>query len=218
MNKPLAALATLGALTLALTACGTTAAAPAPTDAKTSTVSGVGCADDSTSTSTKPVELTDALGRTVKLDKPAAKVAVLEWQQIEDVLSLCLTGFPGFDAPGDTRRSVIYLGPGSLRAPGDDRPSLFTDQQVIDMARRGDIQIDAVATPGRRTDDLAAISRSSGGTFVRFDSATLDSELDAVSAGARGVADQRRDAPTVVLVAGLALAGLLGVSLMAVRR
>lgn len=137
---------------------------------------------------------------------------------VADVLSLCLTGFPGFDAPGDTRRSVIYLGPGSLRAPGDDRPSLFTDQQVIDMARRGGIQIDAVATAGRRTDDLAAISRSTGGTFVRFDAATLDGELDAMSAGGRGVADQRRDAPTVVLVAGLALAGLLGVSLLAVRR
>ncbi|MGN7979348.1 ABC transporter substrate-binding protein [Microbacterium sp. 22195] len=100
MNKPLAALATLGALTLALTACGTTTAAPAPTDAKTSTASGVGCADDSTSTSTKPVELTDALGRTVKLDKPAAKVAVLEWQQIEDVLSLCLTPVAVADADG----------------------------------------------------------------------------------------------------------------------
>ena len=100
MNKPLAALATLGALTLALTACGTTTAAPAPTDAKTSTASGVGCADDSTSTSTKPVELTDALDRTVKLDKPAAKVAVLEWQQIEDVLSLCLTPVAVADADG----------------------------------------------------------------------------------------------------------------------
>ncbi|MBX7454613.1 hypothetical protein GR927_42095 [Mycolicibacterium sp. 3033] len=137
---------------------------------------------------------------------------------LADVLSLCMTGFPDFQAPGDTRRSVIYLGPGSLRAPGDDRPSLFTDDQVIDMARRGDIQINAVATAGRQTDALATISRSSGGTFGRFDAATLDSALDAIRAGAPSEADQRRDSPTVVLVAGLALAGLLGVSLMAVRR
>jgi len=101
MKKSLTALATLGALTLALTACGTTQTAePAPTDASTSSASGVGCADDTTATSTDPVELTDAFGRTVTLDKPATKVAVLEWQQIEDVLSLCLTPVAVADAEG----------------------------------------------------------------------------------------------------------------------
>ena len=100
MNKPLAALATLGALTLALTACGTTQTAEKPAaDEKTSSTA-AGCADDSTTTSTGPVELTDAFGRTVKLDKPAEKVAVLEWQQIEDVLSLCLTPVAVADAEG----------------------------------------------------------------------------------------------------------------------
>ena len=137
---------------------------------------------------------------------------------VADVLSLCMTGFPDFQTPGDTRRSVIYLGPGSLRAPGDDRPSLFTDEQAIDMARRGAIQVNAVATAGHQTDALAAISRASGGTFVRFDTAALDGQLDAIRAGAPGDADQRRDSPTVVLVGGLALAGLLAVSLLAVRR
>lgn len=101
MKKSLAALAALGALTLALTACGTTQAAPdKTTEAKTTTASGVGCADDSTATSTDPVELTDAFGRTVTLDKPATKVAVLEWQQVEDVLSLCLTPAAVADADG----------------------------------------------------------------------------------------------------------------------
>lgn len=100
MNKPLAALATLGALTLALTACGTTQAAEKPADDKVATATSAGCADDSTATATGPVELTDAFGRTVKLDKPAAKVAVLEWQQIEDVLSLCLTPVAVADAEG----------------------------------------------------------------------------------------------------------------------
>jgi len=101
MKTSLAALATLGALTLALTACGTTQAAPEKTaGATTTTASGAGCADDGTTTSTGPVELTDAFGRTVKLDKPAAKVAVLEWQQVEDVLSLCLTPVAVADADG----------------------------------------------------------------------------------------------------------------------
>jgi iron complex transport system substrate-binding protein len=99
MTKPFAALAVLGALALALTACGTTdVAASADTDTPVST--SAGCADDATTTSTDPVELTDAFGRTVSLDQPAQKVAVLEWQQIEDVLSLCLTPVAVADADG----------------------------------------------------------------------------------------------------------------------
>jgi iron complex transport system substrate-binding protein len=101
MTKPLAALAVLGALTLALTACGTTQVpASADADAATTTSTSAGCADDTTATSTDPVELTDAFGRTVSLDEPATKVAVLEWQQIEDVLSLCLTPVAVADAEG----------------------------------------------------------------------------------------------------------------------
>jgi iron complex transport system substrate-binding protein len=99
MTKPFAALAVLGALALALTACGTTeVAASADTDTASST--SAGCADDTTTTSTGPVELTDAFGRTISLDQPAQKVAVLEWQQIEDVLSLCLTPVAVADADG----------------------------------------------------------------------------------------------------------------------
>lgn len=99
MKKHLSALALLGAVAFALTACGTTQAATAPTDGA-ATASGVGCTDDTTKTSTGPVELTDAFGRTVTLDAPAEKVAVLEWQQIEDVLSLCLTPVAVADAEG----------------------------------------------------------------------------------------------------------------------
>ncbi|WP_309064855.1 iron-siderophore ABC transporter substrate-binding protein [Microbacterium sp.] len=101
MNKPFAALAALGALTLALTACGTTqTGTKAAADTNSTSATGIGCADDTTKTSTGPVELTDAFGRTVTLDEPASKVAVLEWQQIEDVLSLCLTPVAVADAEG----------------------------------------------------------------------------------------------------------------------
>ncbi|BBX66747.1 hypothetical protein [Mycolicibacterium psychrotolerans] len=137
---------------------------------------------------------------------------------VADVLALCLTGFPGFESPGEERRSVIYLGPGALRASDDSRPSLFTDAQVIEMARRGAVQINAVATAGHQTDTLATMARSTGGTFVRFDAATLDARLDAIRADPPGEDDQRRDSPVVVLIIALALTGLLAVSLMAVRR
>lgn len=85
-----AAALTLPAL---LAACGTTEADDAEPSAAAS------CQDDA-KVSTEPVTLTDAFGRTVELDKPAERVAVLEWQQIEDVLTLCATPVAVADAKG----------------------------------------------------------------------------------------------------------------------
>lgn len=85
-------------LPLALTACGTTdpgAAAPAPSEADSGD-----CAD--VTTETGPVSLTDSFGRTVELDKPAERVAVLEWQQTEDLLSLCVNPVAVADVEGYT--------------------------------------------------------------------------------------------------------------------
>ncbi|CAI7647351.1 unnamed protein product, partial [Penicillium discolor] len=98
-KTPLAVLALGGALTLALAGCGTTQTSSAEgSDAPTST--SAGCTDDTTSTSTGAVSVTDDLGRTVELDKPAERIAVLEWQQIEDALSLCVTPVAVADAEG----------------------------------------------------------------------------------------------------------------------
>lgn len=104
MNRPsrraLAAL-TAGAAAVALAACGTTevpeTASGAPSDAAALSDS---CAEDSTTTSTEPVSLTDDLGRPVTLDKPAERVAVLEWQQVEDTLTLCIAPVAVADAEG----------------------------------------------------------------------------------------------------------------------
>ena len=49
---------------------------------------------------------------------------------VEDVMALCLTGFPSFDQEAAQRRSLIYVGPGSRRAPGETRPTLFTADAV----------------------------------------------------------------------------------------
>ncbi|HWJ67326.1 MAG TPA: iron-siderophore ABC transporter substrate-binding protein [Nocardioides sp.] len=96
-TRPIAAALALP-LGLLLAACGTTEAstddeAPRANDS-------VDCAADETATSTGPVTLTDSYGRTVELDKPAERVAVLEWQQVEDVLSLCLTPVAVADLEG----------------------------------------------------------------------------------------------------------------------
>jgi iron complex transport system substrate-binding protein len=91
-----AAAVTLPAL---LAACGTTDTAD---DAKPAASSSESCADDSTKTSTEPVSLTDSFGRKIELDKPAERVAVLEWQQTEDVLSLCVNPVAVSDGKGFT--------------------------------------------------------------------------------------------------------------------
>ena len=139
---------------------------------------------------------------------------------VADVLALCLNGFPGFPAASETDRSVLYLGPGELRAPGDDRPSLFTDAQVADMARDAGVRIDAIATAGRPTNALAAAAERTGGLFLRYDPAAATGQLDQIRAAqqARGADEQRIDAPVVVLIAALMLTALLGISLLAVRR
>lgn len=69
-------------------------------DGGASAATGQGCDEDDTATATGPVSLTDSFGRTVELDAPAQRVAVLEWQQVEDVLSLCLTPVAVADVEG----------------------------------------------------------------------------------------------------------------------
>lgn len=104
----------LGSTLLALlAACGTTQpASPSSTTAAEAVSSGsvspaaddaaggTSCADDTTTTSTGPVSLTDGFGRKIELTKPASKVAVLEWQQMEDILSLCVDPVAVADAEG----------------------------------------------------------------------------------------------------------------------
>lgn len=98
-KTPLTALALGGALLLALTACGTTQPTSTGTD-KPSAASSEECAADTTATSTDAVTLTDAFDRTIELDKPAERIAVLEWQQIEDALTLCVTPIAVADVEG----------------------------------------------------------------------------------------------------------------------
>jgi iron complex transport system substrate-binding protein len=85
---------------LALTACGQTTAADTGSSSseETTSASSTSCAD--VETSTDPVDLTDAYGRRVQLDQPAERIAVLEWQQTEDLLSLCVNPVAAADVEG----------------------------------------------------------------------------------------------------------------------
>ncbi|TXS23744.1 iron-siderophore ABC transporter substrate-binding protein [Streptomyces sp. gb1(2016)] len=103
MNRArrLAASASTGLIVLAATACGTTTVDKAGADSSASaSPASESCADDTTTTSTEPVSFKDGVGRQVKLDKPAKRIAVLEWQQVEDALTLCVTPTAVSDAKG----------------------------------------------------------------------------------------------------------------------
>ncbi len=95
-QRSIAAALTPAAL-LALAACGqTTSAGPeggTSTPKASSSCAGV-------KTSEGPVSLTDSYGRKVELDKPAERVAVLEWQQTEDLLALCVDPVAAADVEG----------------------------------------------------------------------------------------------------------------------
>ncbi|WP_234815137.1 hypothetical protein [Mycolicibacterium duvalii] len=139
---------------------------------------------------------------------------------VADVLALCLTGFPDFETRGDTQRSVVYLGPGELGDDGDDGVSLYSADEVAEMARQAGARIDAVATPGRSTAVLSSVTAATGGQFARLDPARLPAQLDGILTDLRESDEtaERRDAPAVLLAVAAAVTALLGVALMAVRR
>jgi hypothetical protein len=83
-------------------------------------------------------------------------------ERVEDLIALCLTGFPDFEHPSAQRRSLIYVGPDSLSTPGDSRPSLFTDYRVRDMAVAAGVQVNVLIT-GSDTGGLARLAHDTGG-------------------------------------------------------
>ena len=123
----IAAIAAAAATAFTLSACGTTDvtsdAAAAGDD-----VASQSCADDTTATSTDPVSLTDSLGRTVELDEPAKRVVVLEWQQTEDLLSLC----------------VNPVGAASIDDYATYVSAETLPESVVDVGERGEPDLDAV--------------------------------------------------------------------------
>ena len=86
------------ALTLLAGACGTTEEPRASTGSQPPATEVAGCAG--VKTSSGPVKLTDGFGRQVELAQPAQRVAVLEWQQTEDVLTLCASPVAVADPKG----------------------------------------------------------------------------------------------------------------------
>jgi iron complex transport system substrate-binding protein len=107
---------------LALAACGQTTTTATESEGagpkSSSTCEGV-------KTSRGPVSLTDSYGRKVELTKPAERVAVLEWQQTEDLLTLCVNPVAVADVKGyDTWVSAEELPAGTTDVGTRGEPNL----------------------------------------------------------------------------------------------
>lgn len=98
MTTPRSLAAALAVALIGLAACGSSdgtdvtegdAAPPPDTE---------GC--EGVTAAAGPIEVTDAFGRAVTLEAAPERVVVLEWQQVEDALSLCLTPVAVADADG----------------------------------------------------------------------------------------------------------------------
>jgi hypothetical protein len=141
---------------------------------------------------------------------------------VEDLMALCLTGFPDFDHKAAQRRSLIYVGPDSLRSPGDSRPSLFTPDRVRDMAAAAGVQVNVLIT-GSDTGGLARLARDTGGQALSANDgvdahvAQLRDRPPAATADANALT-KSTDSPDIPLLAALLAATVLAVWPLVRRR
>ena len=146
-------------------------------------------------------------------------------ESVNDVLALCLSGFPMGKQSSTHRRSVIYLGPSELRAPEDRRPALFTDDSLRSLAMRVGAQVDVIDTaPSSVSGLLVALTEQTGGHYVAPGPESVTAALREMHAPPARRADGTvvtadfYDAPVVPLVIALLSAVVLSVSMMVLRR
>ncbi|OBF22698.1 hypothetical protein A5725_10725 [Mycobacterium kubicae] len=156
---------------------------------------------------------------------------------VADVLALCMTGFPSYQAESGHRRQLIYLGHSTFRDPADRRPSLFTSESLQRLAVQQGVQVNVVvrsdiaASSTEDTDALRATAQACDGRFFLYNPAgtsdsTLSHNLDEIEAntpgaqlpGGKVITSQSADSPEILLIASVVVAALLSVSLAVLRR
>jgi MYXO-CTERM domain-containing protein len=137
----------------------------------------------------------------------------------EDLLALCLSGFPSFEKRAPQRRSVIYVGPDMLRRPGEQRPALFTPERVRELTTTAGVQVNAIVT-GPQPNTPAILARATGGLAftagpsVATDLAAIRDHPPAATADGTEATTQSTETPDVpVLVALLAAVALATLAL-----
>ncbi|OBF66457.1 hypothetical protein A5753_07070 [Mycobacterium sp. 852002-51971_SCH5477799-a] len=146
---------------------------------------------------------------------------------VNDVLALCLSGFPTAEQRSTGRLSVTYLGPSDLRAAGEQRAALFTDGSVRALAERTGAQVNVIDTaPSPASGALVGLTEQTGGRYVVQATRSVTAILNEIRAhtpparradGTSMTADFH-DAPVVPLVIALLSAAVLSVALLVLRR
>jgi hypothetical protein len=146
---------------------------------------------------------------------------------VNDILALCLSGFPSADERGAHRRSVIYVGPSDRRAADEQRAALFSDDRVRMLAERGAVRVDAIDTaPSSASSALRALTAQTGGRYVNAGPGSVADALRTIRAdpppvrradGTIATADFL-DAPTIPLAIAMVSAAVLSVALLLLRR
>lgn len=160
------------------------------------------------------------------IDQFAAPVTYTDYAaSVDDVLALCLSGFPDFEQKTSRRRSVIYLGPPTLRAADEQRPALFDAQRLADLADAAGAQINVI-TSGEDPALRALTERTDGQYTVATTESAVTESLDQIDRrpaplvlddGTR-VTGQTQDAPVAVLAVVLVVTAMLSVTLVVLRR
>lgn len=145
----------------------------------------------------------------------------------DDVLALCLSGFPDAGQRGPQRRSVIYLGPADLRTAAEPRSALFTDASTRNLAERAGVQVNVLDTaPSPASGSLQQLTARTGGRYLTPGPDSVARALDGIRshtpparlADGTVVTADLRDAPVVPLVIALVSAAVLSVALLVLRR
>lgn len=189
----------------------------------------------------KPVSDADRAELKNGIEKFSQPITYVDYaKSAEDILALCLTGFPSFEGKSTHRRSLVYLGYSALRSPDEQRRQLYTEQAVKDMAIRAGVQINVISrsdvaqSSPDANNRLQSIAESTGGRFSLYNPAgtaqsgdsTLSGLLDeirdhppeVVLPSGTVVTTETLDAPEYALLGALVAAVLLAVSLAVLRR
>ncbi|MFO7164329.1 MAG: hypothetical protein DIU75_013390 [Mycolicibacterium hassiacum] len=158
---------------------------------------------------------------------------------VEDVLALCLSGFPDFSYAGVRRRQLIYLGD----AARGERSPLYDIDELTALAQRAGIQVNAIVRTDtgeshpEANDKLRRLTELTGGRFEVYNpagtattdggaAAVLRDDLNTINdnppqvvvVGGRTVTARHLDTPAVVLVIAVVAAVLLSVAQAVMRR
>lgn len=164
-------------------------------------------------------------------------------RSVEDVLALCLSGFPDRQNDAGQRRQLVYFGDSALGDPADPRPSLYTADAVRRLAEDADVQInviaraDAVQSSPEGNDALRALAESTGGRFQLYNPSEaasaepgidpiLQQHLDDIADNppavelpdGRVVTSDSWDTPQPAVIATVLAAVLLSLTLVVLRR